>query len=51
MPFQVLTLESASKGYASMDRSMVAALPRTTPRLLPKSFTIDSRHQHRITNV
>ena len=29
-----------------MDRSMAAALPLTTPCLLPKSFTIDFGHQH-----
>ena len=38
----IMPIESASSGCASVDRSVVAALPPTAPGLLPKSSTVDS---------
>lgn len=42
------------KGRVSIDRSMVAALLRTTPRQVPKSSTDDlapTRHTYRVCNT
>ena len=37
-----------AKGWVSTDRSVVTALPSTTPRQVPKSSTYDSESRHRI---
>lgn len=37
-----------AKGWVSTDRSVVTALPSTTPRQVPKSYTNDSESRHRI---